>query len=200
MPNVVNPTIGGTRPAVVLVVYFYFLAGVFISGSPRNATTPPALDFRTSALGTDFAMLSPDVQQLFWIGTAVRKSGDKQEFIVPSGAESLCLGFVDGVHSDNQGFVRVTVSMTPVRAMDGGPDIGATLPCPISKPQQVLIGNAAHATRWISTDSPNCSVLDTNGRLELHVGHHEECKRLTVTPDGVALCDDFDVQVCVWCP
>ncbi|MEO1056783.1 MAG: FG-GAP-like repeat-containing protein, partial [Actinomycetota bacterium] len=76
---------------------FASLVGVFVSDDvPSGGSPPPAdLDFRSSALGVDFANLSPELRQPFFIGDGLTTDGDVQEFIVPVGATRLFLGVMD---------------------------------------------------------------------------------------------------------
>jgi hypothetical protein len=100
------------------------LAGVFLDDSvPSSGPAPATLDFTPTGLGTDFAALSPDLQQVFYIGDGVTSGGDFKEFIAPAGATRLALGIPDGfgftglpgAYDDNDGNyrVRVGVNATP---------------------------------------------------------------------------------------
>lgn len=88
-----------------------FLAGVFLdSGNPPSAgNTPANLDF--FSIGTDFASLAPGLNQAFFIGDGLTSGFQVQQFLVPGGADTLVLGFIDafafigdpGFYDDNRG-------------------------------------------------------------------------------------------------
>jgi hypothetical protein len=86
----------------------FFLAGVFLSDLPPDPqATPPALDFRASALGRDSASLSPVVAQTFYIGdgrVGEGGTGALQTFNVPDAATRLFLGIMDGQFDGSQVF------------------------------------------------------------------------------------------------
>jgi hypothetical protein len=71
-----------------------FVTGVFESGPPTGEA-PATLDFNT--IGTNFSSLSPELQQLFFIGDGLTGdgTGSVQVFYVPSGAKKLYLGITD---------------------------------------------------------------------------------------------------------
>lgn len=72
------------------------LLGVFLTDdAPNTGPAPSALDF-SSAASRDFASLSPELKQVFFIGDGLNSSGDFQSFIVPDGATRLYLGTLDG--------------------------------------------------------------------------------------------------------
>ena len=98
------------------------VVGVFLDDTqPNLAGSPPAdLDF-TSVDSRDFAILSPQLRQPFFIGNGVRNDGaTRQQFVVPTGATRFYLGIMDGQQwSDNAGELTSTVvqrdSMTLVK-------------------------------------------------------------------------------------
>lgn len=71
-----------------------FVTGVFESGPPAG-DAPATLNFDT--IGTDFTSLSPELQQLFFIGDGLTGdgTGSVQVFYVPSGAKTLYPGITD---------------------------------------------------------------------------------------------------------
>lgn len=73
------------------------LIGVFLGSSqPDLSPAPGTLNFGTSG-SLDFASLSPELQQAFYIGDGLRNDGvTVQTFIVPAGATRLYLGTMDG--------------------------------------------------------------------------------------------------------
>lgn len=86
------------------------LVGVFLTDSAPNLFAPPAsLNFQT--LGLDFASLSPELQQVFFIGDG-RTAGDVvQEFSIPADASRLFLGTMDGFGWwNNSGTMTVDVA------------------------------------------------------------------------------------------
>ena len=96
------------------------LAAVFLDNSVPNAgSPPPTLNFD---LGIDFATLSPELRQVFYIGDGITSGGDFQTFIAPAGATRLFLGIPDGfgfvngpgAYDDNDGFYQVRVGVNEV--------------------------------------------------------------------------------------
>jgi hypothetical protein len=112
------------------------LVGVFATDSHPSSIPPPSLDFRSTATGTNFSTLTPQLWQPFYIGDGVTSTGSSQTFEVPSGATRLYLGVPDcnlgsgpnapctvGDYSDNSGSFSVIVSPSAVPA-SGFVDIG----------------------------------------------------------------------------
>lgn len=86
--------------------------GVFLDASQPDSTAAPAmLDF-SSASSRDFASLSPQLKQPFFIGNGYRADGvTLQNFVVPTGATRLYIGVMDGQQwSDNSGSLSTTVT------------------------------------------------------------------------------------------
>jgi hypothetical protein len=92
------------------------LVGVFFGASVLGSA-PGALDFGTTGLGTDFSSLSPELQQVFFIGDGLTGtgSGGVQQFLVPTGATRLYLGTMDGFGWwNNTGSLDVSVNVAAV--------------------------------------------------------------------------------------
>ena len=97
------------------------LVGVFLDDEVPIAIPPGALDFTDAGLGTDFAMLAPELGQVFYIGDGLTGTGNgaRQRFTVPEGATRLALGTMDsfglggpqGFYTDNTG--AYTVRLVP---------------------------------------------------------------------------------------
>jgi hypothetical protein len=96
------------------------LTGVFLTDVPPSSGPAPAtLDFTAGGLGTDFASLSPELGQVFYIGDGVTSGGQFQTFVAPAGATRLYLGVPDGfgfvgapgAYDDNDGAYRVTIGI-----------------------------------------------------------------------------------------
>ena len=94
-----------------------YLVGLFVpAGGPAGAA-PTALDFTSSGLGTSFTSLSPQLDQVFFIGDGLtgNGTGTQQTFNIPSGAGQLWLGISDagfyngapGAYGDNLGTYTV---------------------------------------------------------------------------------------------
>jgi hypothetical protein len=113
------------------------LMGVFLSDTqpPRSTltnpgTAPPRLDFTASGLGTNFSVLSPLLEQNFFIGDGRTDWGVTQRFNIPAGSTHFYLGFLDcntfgwavpGIHPDypsaywdNAGLITATFAITSV--------------------------------------------------------------------------------------
>lgn len=91
------------------------LIGVFLGpDEPDAGRTPDVLDF--SRIGLDFASLSPQLQQTFYIGDGLRGEGvgPQQIFNVPEGATRLFLGTMDGGEwNNNAGAFEVRIQPVP---------------------------------------------------------------------------------------
>ncbi len=99
------------------------LTGVFLDDSiPGSGPPPVILDFSIRGIGTDFDMLSPMLNQIFFVGDGIN-SGGFQDFVAPLGATRLFLGIPDGfgfigapgAYDDNDGSyrIRIGVNETP---------------------------------------------------------------------------------------
>ena len=98
------------------------LTGVFLDDSNPLGMVPPAtLDFSSGA-SRDFASLSPEIGQVFFIGNGVNSLGDFQEFVAPTGATRLFLGIPDGfgflgapgAYEDNDGEYRIAIGVNTI--------------------------------------------------------------------------------------
>jgi hypothetical protein len=99
-----------------------FLSGVFVSNTTPTNPAPTRLLFTNNGssgeIATDFASLSPFLDQQFFIGDGLtgNGSGAIQKFYVPIGATYLYLGFDDGysysgspgAYFDNSGALSVS--------------------------------------------------------------------------------------------
>jgi hypothetical protein len=90
------------------------LYGVFLSNAdPTTLTAPTNLNFTgTGGIGLDFTDLSPDLQQVFFIGDGLdgNGAGNFQNFYVPTGATRLYFGMLDGSGwYNNTGSFSVTI-------------------------------------------------------------------------------------------
>lgn len=90
------------------------VVGIFLNDAipTSQGTPPPDLDF-TSPESRDFAKLSPELRQPFFIGDGMRADGATlQDFVVPDGATRLFIGVMDGQQwSDNTGSFTTTVTL-----------------------------------------------------------------------------------------
>lgn len=86
------------------------LVGIFLTDSAPNLSVSPAkLDFQT--LGLDSASLSPELQQVFFIGNGMTSGGSVQEFSIPAQATRFFLGAMDGYEwSNNSGTITAGVT------------------------------------------------------------------------------------------
>jgi hypothetical protein len=90
------------------------LIGVFLGPDQPDGTAPPSsLDFSSAGNvngGIDYATLSPELQQVFFIGDGRTSTGDIQQIVVPQGATRLYLGVMaSGATSTNFGSFAVAV-------------------------------------------------------------------------------------------
>src|SRR6202021_1741293 len=113
-----------------------YLVGLFVpAGGPAGAA-PAALDFTSSGLGTSFTSLSPQLDQVFFIGDGLtgNGTGTQQTFNIPTGAVQLWLGISDaggyvgapGAYGDNLG--TYTVVLTVNAPGSGGVTVTETAP------------------------------------------------------------------------
>jgi hypothetical protein len=93
---------------------FESLMGVFLTNQqPDRGRAPRPLKF--SEGDTDFTTFSPQLKQVFFIGSGVTKSGVVRKFLIPSGATRLFLGTMDEFDwCDNIGSFSVTVNLEGV--------------------------------------------------------------------------------------
>jgi hypothetical protein len=112
---------GGIAPAQM------FLVGVFLdSSTPPAGTAPDRLNYSSGSLGFSEASYSPLLNQSFFIGDGLTGtgSGTTQQFLVPEGADTLVLGFLDSgffqgapsFYGDNPGSLSATFSIAPAAA------------------------------------------------------------------------------------
>jgi len=102
-----------------------FLAGVFLGPSEPTDPAPLRLDF--TVVGTSFTSLSPQLDQVFFIGDGLTGdgTGTVQQFNVPVGATRLFLGLVDapnyhgdpGAYGDNVGSFSATFDVPEPSAL-----------------------------------------------------------------------------------
>jgi hypothetical protein len=87
------------------------LLGIFLDGRrPDRSRTPAGLDF--GKIGIDFVSWSPQLKQVFFIGTGTTKASIVRRFVVPKGATRLYLGTMDGYEwNNNSGSFSVTVTI-----------------------------------------------------------------------------------------
>ncbi len=92
---------------------FNSFVGVFLgSDQPSDSPEPPPLSFGTPA-SRDYAVLSPLLKEVFFIGDGRTSLGDTQRVVVPSGATRLFLGTMDTFGwYNNGGAFTVDISYT----------------------------------------------------------------------------------------
>jgi hypothetical protein len=106
-----------------------FLVGIFLDdNNPPLGSAPPDLRFYRSNAGSggiqdNFLSLAPQIGQVFFIGDGLtgQGTGAQQQFIIPTTATRLFLGFADtsffccgtpGAYGDNSGSLSVDLSIT----------------------------------------------------------------------------------------
>jgi hypothetical protein len=101
-----------------------FLTGAFLNGNEAlPGEVPPATLDLTGAGAETFLSIAPVVDQVFFIGDGLTGTGTGtvQQFIVPAGAMSIALGFVDAngfegtpsAYFDNTGSLQFNVNFIP---------------------------------------------------------------------------------------
>jgi hypothetical protein len=113
-----------------------YLVGVFVPAGGPTGTAPTALDFTSSGLGIAFTSLSPQIDQVFFIGDGLtgNGTGTQQTFNVPTGAGQLWLGISDapgyvgapGAYGDNLGVYSVNFAFNA--SGSGGVTVTETAP------------------------------------------------------------------------
>ena len=87
------------------------LVGVFLGDDRPDRSRAPKPLILPSA-GRDILTLSPQLQQLFFIGAGFTKKGASRRFLVPKDATRLFLGTMDGFDwNNNQGSFTVTAAI-----------------------------------------------------------------------------------------
>lgn len=87
------------------------LVGLFLGPGGAVLPAPASINFGSGGVGTNFASLSPALQQLLFIGDGLTGTGSVQSFVVPAGATTLYLATVDGFGwYNNTGSFTVTVN------------------------------------------------------------------------------------------
>lgn len=97
---------------------WFYLTGVFLNDSEPLDPAPSRLDFTN---GWDFVDLSPQLNQVFFVGDGLTGTGAVQQFHVPNGATRLFLGFADGPsfqgapgqYDDDTGLLTANFAVTP---------------------------------------------------------------------------------------
>ena len=86
------------------------LIGVFLSESdPRQLTPAAKLDFSTPA-SRDYKLLSPQLGQIFFVGTGRTAAGDYRQVTVPAGATRLYFATMDTYQwNNNEGALRGSI-------------------------------------------------------------------------------------------
>ena len=103
-----------------------FLTGVFLGDQGPVGPAPPRLAFDNNNFGDPnfiqqdfFQKLAPELGQTFFVGNGRTSFGSTQQFVIPNGAETLYLGFADGIgyfgalgnYDDNRGLIEVNYSL-----------------------------------------------------------------------------------------
>jgi hypothetical protein len=94
------------------------LLGVFLTNAlPTAMSAPSSLTF-SSAASRDYTLLSPALQQVFFIGDGLTATSVRQQITVPAGATRLFLGTMDASQwFNNQGSLSVTEVPEPSTAL-----------------------------------------------------------------------------------
>jgi hypothetical protein len=102
----------------------FFLVGVFLGPDAPTPPAPPTLHFGPGVgeIPVDFATLAPQIAQLFFVGDGLTGTGvgAAQQFLVPSAATRLYLGFEDaaffagdpGYYFDNHGALTASYEIS----------------------------------------------------------------------------------------
>jgi hypothetical protein len=142
-----------------------YLVGLFVPAGGPTGTAPTALDFTSSGLGTSFTSLSPQIDQVFFIGDGLTGdgTGTQQTFNIPTGAGQLWLGISDagfyngppGAYGDNLGVYSVNFAFNG--SGSGGVTVTETVPTGLT-----LVSMAG--TGW-TCGEPNPANVCTNSSV-----------------------------------
>jgi hypothetical protein len=134
------------------------LMAVFTSETEPANPAPPPLDF--ALIGTNYATLTPQLRQIFYLGNGLTATNTAQLISVPAGATKLYLGLIDGdsyddtpdAYDDNSGAFSVTVSSAAlslgIEYSTGKP--GISIFGPIGSSNRIEYVTALPATNWIA--------------------------------------------------
>jgi hypothetical protein len=103
------------------------LVGVFVAAGGPSGTAPANLNFTgAGGIGTDFTSLSPELDQLFFIGDGLTGtgSGNIQTFIAPAGAGTLYLAVSDSVGASVGDVGSITADVNDIPAASPVPESG----------------------------------------------------------------------------
>jgi hypothetical protein len=108
-----NYTLPGAFSLSGLTAPYSSLVGVFLD-SHQTYAVPPSLNFGSDQ-ARSFATVSPQLQQVFFIGDGLTGvgQGDLQFFKMPLNADMLYLATFDSGSNDNGGELQVTVNRFP---------------------------------------------------------------------------------------
>jgi hypothetical protein len=99
--NIATNTVGDEHGIANMKAPINCLVGLFLNNStPGSQAAPTDLDFSTDS-ARNFSSLSPQLNQLFFIGDGRNDAGNVQQFIVPSGATRLFIGTWDDYEWNN---------------------------------------------------------------------------------------------------
>ena len=118
-----------------------YLVGLFTTNTAPSGTAPAGLTFSDPGSGTgistNFATLSPLLNQTFFVGDGLTGDGTgaAQKFFIPAGATQLYLGFADasgyngtpGSYGDNSGSFTASFTAAPEPSEVAGLSLGALL-------------------------------------------------------------------------
>lgn len=125
------------------------LIGVFLGpDKPSNNEQPPDLDFGTGA--RDLPVLSPLLQQPFFVGTGTTRAGGPRRIVIPRGAVRVFLAVLeDGERpsADNVGSFAVTMTLSD----EAIPPLYPVVPAVTNI---ALAGEPPGATFWPGDSSP----------------------------------------------
>jgi hypothetical protein len=111
--NLATNTVGNEHGIANLTAPINSLLGVFLNntvpGSSGAPSTPADLDFSTDS-SRSFQTLSPQLNQIFFIGDGRDDNGDVQQFVVPAGATRLYIATMDDYEwNNNIGSFNLTI-------------------------------------------------------------------------------------------
>jgi hypothetical protein len=87
------------------------LVGVFLTDEQPDRTPAPK-ELKLKNNGRDLPAVSPQLKQIFFIGTGKTRTGVKRSYLVPKGATRLFLGVMDGWDwNNNDGEFRVVITL-----------------------------------------------------------------------------------------
>ncbi|HXT38591.1 MAG TPA: hypothetical protein VN887_01070 [Candidatus Angelobacter sp.] len=161
--NSISHYLGAENGIADVAAPFECLVGVFLgTNQPDLNPTPQPLDFST-ATNRDYLILTPTLQQPFFIGDGLTSSGSVQQVIAPDGATRLFVGTIDEYSwFNNEGSFTVQIVRVPQLSITATNQITVLLSWPAAGGYFALQQNPdLSTTNWVTLT--NAPILVSGG-------------------------------------